>query len=250
MNNEKFEKKNILVTGGTAGIGLGISKMLNEYNVHLTITGRNESKLNNISKEFKSANKNFNKAILADISKINDITNLVQNLDILDGIVLNAGIIDYTPVKLISEKKVLNLFSTNVFSNFFLLQKLLQLKKINKGASIVIISSIAAKVGVPGTSIYAASKGALNSYAKVLASELSLQKVRVNVVSPGVINTDLIENTKVTSDLQMKNLATKYPLGLGEISDIVNLVLFLLSENSRWMTGSNIDIEGGYLLNN
>ena len=62
MNNEKFEKKNILVTGGTAGIGLGISKMLNEYNVHLTITGRNESKLNNISKEFKSANKNFNKA--------------------------------------------------------------------------------------------------------------------------------------------------------------------------------------------
>ncbi len=250
MINENFSNKKILVTGATSGIGLGISRMLNEYKAQLTISGRNQTKLNKISNEFELSNLNFNKGILADVCNLEDISNLVQEIDTLDGLVLNAGIIDYTPAKLITEKKVIDLFYTNVFSNFFLVQKLLHSKKIKKGASIVIISSIAAKVGVPGTSIYAASKGALNSYAKVLASELSLQNIRVNVVSPGVVKTDLIENTNVTSDFQMSNLSTKYPLGLGEIIDIVYLVQFLLSENSKWMTGSNIDIDGGYLLNN
>ncbi len=248
MNDQNIIK-NILITGATSGIGLGLAKKLNEDKFNLFITGRNEEKLNEIEQLLKNSNLNFKKAISSDLCKIDNIDNLVNEVDILDGIVLNAGVIDYTPVKLVSEKKILDLFNLNVFSNFFIIQKLLQHKKIRKGASIVFVSSIASKTGVPGTSIYASTKGALNSYAKVLASELSIQKIRVNVISPGIVKTNLISNTNLTSHIQMDILEKKYPFGLGEISDIVNLIDFLLSDKSKWITGSNIDIEGGYLLN-
>lgn len=250
MNSSNLQKKNIFLTGATSGIGLDIAIMLNNMKSSLMISGRNENILKDLSIKFRNDNPNFINYYATDLCNFSDIETMVEKLEILDGLILNAGIIDYTPAKSINEKKVKKIFETNVFSNILLVQQLLKSKKISNNASIVFISSIAAKVGVPGTSLYAASKGAINSYAKVLAFELSKSNIRVNVISPGVVKTNLITNTNVTTENQITNMTSKYPLGLGETKDIGNLVEFLLSEKSKWITGSNIHIDGGYLLNN
>lgn len=250
MKSNNIQKKNIFLTGASSGIGLDIAIMLNNIKSSLMISGRNEKFLKELSIKFKLTNPNFINYYATDLCNFSEIETMVEKLEILDGLILNAGIIDYTPAKSINEIKIKRIFETNVFSNILLVQQLLKFKKISNNASIIFISSIAAKVGVPGTSLYAASKGAINSYAKVLAFELSKLNIRVNVISPGVVKTNLITNTNVISNSQISNMTSKYPLGLGETLDITNLVEFLLSEKSKWITGSNINIDGGYLLNN
>ncbi len=250
MNSNFFQKKNIFLTGASSGIGLDIGIKLNTLKASLTISGRNEEILKDLSNKFRKENPNFINYYSVDLCQFSEIQNLVDKLDNLDGLILNAGIIDYTLAKNINQNKINKVFDTNVFSNILLVQHLLKAKKISKNASIIFISSIAAKVGVVGTSLYAASKGAINSYAKVLASELSSLNIRVNVISPGVVKTNLITNSKVTTESQMSDISSRYPLGIGETEDIANLVEFLLSDKSKWITGANIQIDGGYLLNN
>ena len=250
MLNYDFSNKNVFITGGTSGIGLEIAISLNSCNSNLIISGRNEEILSKIAGEFKTTNPNFTNYFKIDLCKFSEIEGLVNKLDPLDGLILNAGVIDYTPSKMINENKIRKIFDTNVFSNILLIQNLLKQKKISKKASIVFISSISAKIGVPGTALYSSSKSAINSYANVLASELSGLRIRVNVVSPGVVKTNLIADSNVISEEQYKIMSLKYPLGLGHVKDVSNLVLFLLSDESNWITGSNIVIDGGYLLNN
>lgn len=250
MLNSSFENKRVFVTGATSGIGLEISKRLNSVSSYLSITGRNESILNALEFDFRRENINFIGSYKVDLCNFSEIESLVEKIDELDGLILNAGIIDYTPAKSVNLNKIRKVFETNVFSNILFVQQLLKKKKIAKNASVVFISSIASQVGVPGTSLYAASKGAINSYAKVLAFELSKMNIRVNIISPGVVKTDLISNQDRLSDLEVDNLKIKYPLGLGEKEDVVDLVEFLISDKSRWITGSNFVIDGGYLINN
>jgi NAD(P)-dependent dehydrogenase (short-subunit alcohol dehydrogenase family) len=250
MPNFSFENKRLFVTGATSGIGLEIAKRLNAGSSNLSITGRNENILNTLDIEFRKENTNFISSHKVDLCNFYEIDALVENIGLLDGLILNAGIIDYTPAKSLNLNKIRKVFETNVFSNILFVQQLLKNKKIAKNASIVFISSIAAQVGVPGTSLYAASKGAINSYAKVLAFELSRMNIRVNVISPGVVKTDLITNQDIVSDLEFEQLRIKYPLGFGEKGDVADLVEFLISDKSRWITGSNFVIDGGYLLNN
>jgi NAD(P)-dependent dehydrogenase (short-subunit alcohol dehydrogenase family) len=129
-----------------------------------------------------------------------------------------------------------------------LIQNLLKKKKIAKNASIVFVSSVVALTGLPSTSLYAASKAALNSYARVLASELAPQRIRVNCISPGIIKTNFIEREGVISASQLTTLEDQYPFGFGEPEDISSIIMFLLSDDSKWITGTNIVIDGGYML--
>lgn len=243
-----FEKKVILVTGATSGIGLDISSTLSSSNASLIITGRNLNKLQSLSSQYKTSNLNFSRYIQADLVNISDIQLLSESIEPLDGLVLNAGIIEYSPAKLVSSDKLRKIFQVNFESNVLLVQNLLKKKKIKKGSSIVIISSIASILGVKGTSLYSASKAALNSYAKVLANELSAQKIRVNVILPGIVKTELIERENISTSYEMELIENDYPLGFGMPEDITNLTLFLLSDKSKWITGSEIVIDGGHSL--
>ena len=243
-----FKEKKILVTGSTSGLGLNLSEKLSELQATLSIAGRNREKLLILQESYSATNPNFKNAIMADMLQVEDIHHLAESVDQLDGLVLNAGIIDYTPAKMIRSEKIREVFQVNFDSNVLLIQALLKRKKIAPSASIVFISSIASLLAVNGTALYAASKAALSSYAKVLASELSGQKIRVNVVSPGIVKTQLINNENVADENQIIQLEKKYPLGFGKPEDITSIVLFLLSEESKWITGSNIIIDGGHML--
>ncbi len=247
-NNTLIDQKLVLITGATSGIGLNLARSLSLINYNLVLTGRNKNCLSDLYEEFDFINKPYCKTIAADLTLSEDIRELVFNTPKLDGIVLNAGIIEYTPAKMITIDKIKKIFNINFYSNVLLIQELLKNKKISKNASIVFISSISALSSVVGTSLYAASKAAINSYAKVLANELASQKIRVNVISPGVVKTKIIENENVISEQQQNNLEALHPLGLGDTTDVTALIEFLLSNKSKWITGSNIVIDGGYLI--
>ena len=234
-----FKNKNILVTGSTGEIGSKISHELFLKNANIFVTSRNEKDLKNFEKKY-DCKSNY---IVADLKSNKDIKELALKLPNLNGIVLNAGTLNYCPVKDINYEKMLDIFQINFFSNVLLIKELLTQKKIEKNCSIVIIGSISSMIGTPATSIYTASKAALSSFSKVLASELLSRKIRVNTVSPGIIN------TKMTKEInQFSELKESYPFGLGDVEDVSNQVLFLLSDKSKWTTGSNFTLDGGYFL--
>ena len=166
----------------------------------------------------------------------------------LDGIVLCAGINEFVPVKFIKQEKINKMFQTNYFSQLILLQMLLKKKLLNKGASVVFISSVSSVMGVQGTLLYASSKGAINSAVRVLASELAGQKIRVNAILPGIVRTEMLSGTNITEE-QFTKQEELYPLGLGTPQDVGHAVLFHLFDASRWLTGQCMILDGGLTLN-
>ena len=239
--------KNILVTGASSGIGRQIAIDVASNNGFAILTGRDDARLFEVSELIRKSKQTKALFFSADLTMEEDIVRLTDYLPPLSGVVINAGIIDYTPVKYLTKEKVENILLINFVSNVLLIKRLLELRKIQSSASIVFISSISTRLGIPGTSMYAASKSALSAFAKILAIELSTKRVRVNVVSPGLIATDLTEKISAVKSSQTDDVKS-YPLGWGTVNNVSDQVIHLLSDKSEWMTGTDILIDGGFTL--
>jgi NAD(P)-dependent dehydrogenase (short-subunit alcohol dehydrogenase family) len=239
-----LESKTILVTGASSGIGLGIVKLLASYNAKLVLTARDQHRLETATFELNGKGHVF---YTADLVDNNQLDNLVTNLPKLDGIVFCAGYNEFIPLKFIKKEKADKIFNINYFSSVYLMQKLLKKKLINKGASLVFISSISSRLGVPATTLYAASKAAINSTVKVLASELAPQKIRVNAINPGIVITPMLSQNNIDLESLMEQ-EKQYPLGFGKPDDVANVVAFHLSKHSRWLTGNIMNLDGGFSL--
>ena len=233
--------KSILVTGATSGIGKDIGQFLRKSNANLFLTGRSKNKISQLKEDFG----NHAKIFQADL--VNDIDYLVDKLEVLDGLVLCAGTIQYDSAKSLRSQRIKELFEVNFFANIDLISSLIRSRKLNRNASVVIISSVSSKMGVPGTLAYAASKAALEAAARVYAGELARRGIRFNTISPGLIKTPLLENDTLDSEL-LKREELKYPLGIGTPGSISSLVRYLLSDESTWLTGENIVLDGGLSL--
>ncbi len=211
----------------------------------LILLGRNSERLNETFSLLMGEG-HVQKTI--DLNNNEEITLFVAELPKLDGIVFCAGTQKTVMTRFLLREELDEVFETNFFSTVNLNQLLLIKKKINKEASIVFISSTAAGlVAEYGNAAYSASKGALTSYSKVLALELSSQKIRVNVVSPGMVKTPLLDKISVTPE-QLNEDAKRYPLGYGNPEDVAFAVVYLLSDASRWVTGTDILLDGGLTL--
>jgi NAD(P)-dependent dehydrogenase (short-subunit alcohol dehydrogenase family) len=238
--------KKVLVTGASSGIGRQIAIDVALMGGIVTLIGRDKERLEESLKLLSGEGHRFFPFDLTDSSGLNSF---VAQCGAFDGVVLNAGVIDYTPVKFLNSEKIDLLFETNFKSAVLLSQLLIKGKRINKLGSLVFISSISSKLGVPGTALYASSKAALSAYAKVVASELAKQKIRSNSISPGIIITPMTSQAlEVTSDESIKEAEKLYPLGYGEPGDVSGLVVYLLSDKSRWMTGTDLVLDGGLTL--
>ena len=172
---------------------------------------------------------------------------LVDELPVLDGVVLCAGIIKTLPVKNISSEAMNEIFNTNILSNIKLVSRLLRKKKLARGASVVFISSVSTFNVKIGNSLYSATKGAVNSFAKAMALEVSKNLMRVNCIQPGFVPSDILKNHGLGEEALQWYL-DRHPLGLGTPTDIANACIYLLSDASRWVTGSIFTIDGGYTL--
>lgn len=244
MFNSDFSTQNILITGASSGIGRQSAIDLSNLGANLILVGRDVVKLN----ETVSLCENPTKItiIAKDITDSSFPEYVVDNLaKPLTGIVLNAGNVKVVPVAFLKKEDIDSLFETNVKGNILLMQHLLRKKKIQKEASIVVISSISTKKATVGNALYNATKGALSCFAKSLALELASKGIRVNTILPGYIDTNILGRVRTEEEIE-KHLAN-YPLGrFGKPKDVSNLICFLLSEGSKWMTGSEIALDGGF----
>ena len=242
FNPFTLEGKTILVTGASSGIGRGIAITCSKMGASVIINGRNEQSLAETLQEMKGEG---HLSLAADLSRTEAVTSMVNQLPKLDGIVHCAGIGQMILCRQLQESDLDDMMDVNFKSPVMLQTKLLKQKKINKGASIVFIASIANDSPRIGNAMYSASKGAIISYANCLALELAPRLIRVNCILPAMIWTDLIYKGGITEE-DLKEDEKKYPLKrYGKPEDVANLSVYLLSDASAWMTGSSIKLTGG-----
>lgn len=237
-----------LVTGASGGIGRAVSEKIITLGGKVVGIGRNAAKLNEITEKLGA---NFISEIrdLADeMSSIPDwLYELSQRYGKFRGLVLSAGVQDTRPLSILKEENIDDIFDINFKSNMFMIKAFAKKRvRLEGRCSCVAISSIVADFGIPAISAYSASKGALNSAVKSLSIELAKDDIRINAVSPGHIETEMLsEGSKFFSEEYLNKLKANYPLGLGKCEDVANLVCFLLSDASNWITGANYNIDGG-----
>lgn len=240
-----FTDKTFLVTGATSGIGLEICKQIDNYNGNIVAIARNQNKLNSLKNSLKNKDKFV--GLLFDLENTDNLNEIFQKLTFsFDGIIHAAGIVKLLPIKFFKQEFQNQIRKVNYDSIVNIISYLLKSKKINSEASIVLISSIAGNFGMKANLLYSSTKASLDIFAKVLASEVSGLKIRVNTICPGQVETPLtnaISETISKEALEIDRM--KYPLGYGIPEDVANLTLFLLSDKSRWITGINIPIDGG-----
>ena len=242
INPFSLEGKTILVTGASSGIGRGIAVTCSKMGAKVVINGRNVAKLQETIGLMETEQSQMIAGDLADETALQE---LVLSLPKLDGVVHCAGMGQRIPCKDLQKTNVDQVMDVNFKAPVILQAELLRQKKINKAASIIFIASIASWSPSFGNSIYSASKGAIISYANCLAIELAPRNIRVNCISPAMVWTDLIL-CDGTDEEQLKEDEQKYPLKrYGRPEDIANLAVYMLSDASAWMTGSNVKISGG-----
>lgn len=243
-NPFSLEGKTILVTGASSGIGRGICIDCAKMGAKVHLMARNEDRLKETLSQMEGEGHEIH---IADLCSIDDITALVDSLPTLDGVVWCAGIIKTMPVKNINEDAITEIFNTNIIGDIKLCSRLLKKKKLNHGGSVVFISSVSTFNVKIGNSLYSATKGAVNSFAKAMALEVSKQDIRVNCIQPGFIPSSILEKHGL-GDEAIQWYEERHPLGLGKPSDIANGCIYLLSDAARWVTGSIFTIDGGYTL--
>lgn len=242
FNPFTLEGKTILVTGASSGIGHSIAVIISKMGASVVITARNQQRLQITLNLMEGEN---HKVIPADLMNEEQIANLVSELPKLDGIVHCAGVGDRTFCKELDEATYDMVLDCNLKSPVMLQTSILKVKKLQKGASIVFIASMAAKYPSVGNAAYSASKGGIISYSKCLGLELASRQIRVNCICPAMVWTDLIIQGNVTKEV-LEEAQLKYPLRrYGKPEDIAYLAVYLLSNASAWMTGSCVDISGG-----
>ena len=242
FNPFSLEGKTILVTGASSGIGRGIAVTCSKMRATVIINGRNKERLQETLSQMEGEN---HLVAVGDLTDTNSLSAMVETLPKLDGVVHCAGRGQRIPCKDLQMENVNQVMDVNFLAPVMLQAELLRQKKINKAGSIVFVASIASWSPSFGNSIYSASKGAIISYANCLALELAPRKIRVNCISPAMVWTDLILAEGIEEE-QLKEDEQKYPLKrYGQPEDIANLAVYMLSDASTWMTGSNVRITGG-----
>lgn len=247
FNPFSLEGKTILVTGASSGIGRQCAIDCSKMGAKVVAIGRNKERLESLMSEMEGENTyySFDLKMLDGIKEL--VSSIVATHGKLDGFIHAAGIEITNSVKLTTSEEYEMLFRVNSLSAFEIVKNLCGIKTLNRGGSIVLISSISGVIARNGLSAYAASKGALMSAARVMATEMASREVRVNTVSPGTILTPMMQKAldEMTEDDRKKRIEG-FPLGLGKTTDISNACIYLLSDASRWVTGQNIIVDGGY----
>jgi NAD(P)-dependent dehydrogenase (short-subunit alcohol dehydrogenase family) len=238
--------KTIFITGASSGIGRSIAIECSRMGAKIIITGRDSNRLQDT---FKALEGEGHVQTIADLSNCLDIPRLVNEVSQLDGVVHCAGITKTIPIQFIKENDISTVMNVNFVSPTIITQSLLKNKKLKSGASIVFISSISGVYcSSVAESVYSASKGAVNGMVKAMAIELATKSIRVNSVNPGVIETPIFSEGIISSE-QLSEGVKKYPLKrYGKPEDVAFAVIYLLSDASGWVTGSNLLIDGGYTL--
>ena len=242
-NPFSLSNKTVLITGASSGIGRSIAIECSKMDANVVITARNKERLESTFNLLEGENHSI---IIADLSSEDGIKKIINNCPSLDGIVHCAGVGDRTLLKMVKEKDLERVMKINFEAPVLLQKEILKNKLINNNSSIIFIASRAPFAPTIGNGIYAASKGAIISYSKVLGLELAPKKIRVNCICPAMVWTELIEKDSLITGINYREKEKEYPLGrYGRPEDIAYLAIYLLSDAAEWITGSCFDATGG-----
>ncbi|MFH7005309.1 SDR family oxidoreductase [Flavobacterium bizetiae] len=246
---KNLENKVAIVTGGNSGIGYAAAADLVAKGAKVIVTGRNKEALAQAEKELNVT------GIVADQSDLKSIDSLVEQVKAqfgkVDILFLNAGIAAFAPVDVATEEHYDSIMNVNVKGVYFTVQKVLPI--LNDGGSIIFNTSVNAQLGMPGSSVYGASKAAVLSLNRIFAGELAPRKIRVNAVSPGPIETPLYGKVGLEKEeveglgvaLGQKILLKRF----GQASEVAKTVSFLASDDASFITGTEIVVDGGLTVN-
>ncbi|MGA1977593.1 MAG: SDR family oxidoreductase [Bacteroidales bacterium] len=250
MNPFNLDGRNILITGASSGIGRQCAINCSLMGANVILTGRDEKRLIEVSSLLSVGNHHYHVFDLTNYSEIESLVNkAVRITGKISGFIHSAGIELPVPINLLKPEHFNLLFAINVISGFEFAKIISKRKYISEsGGSFVFIASIMGLLGNSALSAYSASKGAIISGVRSLAIELAEKKIRVNAVSPAQIMNTKMSNNKFSmlSAEEIDKIKKEHPLGFGTAEDVANGCVFLLSEASKWVTGTNLIIDGGY----
>lgn len=243
-NPFSLKDKTIIITGASSGIGRATAIECSKLGAKLILLGRSEDRLKETLENLAGSEHKF---YSGDLTIDDKITEIVSKIDNIDGIVYSAGINDKSLIKSLNREKIEKMYNTNIFSPMLFTKEILKQKKLNKEGSIVMISSISSNYATISNALYASSKGALESFIKVSALELSSRRIRVNGIRPGVIETPLLNSYTLKEELEA--FKSQFPLGrFGTPEEIAYGAIYLLSDAAKWITGTIFNIDGGVTL--
>lgn len=244
----KLDGKVALITGGNSGIGLATAKRFVQEGAYVFITGRTQLKLDGAVKQVGS---NVT-GVQGDVAKLADLDRLFEQIrrdkGKLDIVFANAGIARYAPLGTIDEEHFDSIFGSNVKGLLFTVQKAVPL--LPDGASIILNASVVGSKGLPANSVYSATKAAVRSFARTWTTDLKARRIRVNAISPGPIDTEglreLLGSAQAGQD-RLRSIGSTVPLGrMGTGDEIAKAAVFLASDDSSFVTGIELFVDGGF----
>ncbi len=246
FNPYSLDGKTILVTGASSGIGKATAIACSKMGAKVVITGRNAERLQETFQELEGEG---HVQIIAELTNEDDMARLVEETPQIDGFVNNAGIGSKTPINFIKQSALQNILDVNTIAPIMLTKMLLKKKRLQKGASMVLTSSISGVCSVDiGNTLYSVSKSAIDGFMKNAAKELAEKGIRVNSVNPGMVATPINDYSNVSEE-QMQADLMHYPLKRhGKPEEIAYAIIYLLSDAAAWVTGTALKIDGGYSL--
>lgn len=241
MNN--FKDKKFLILGGTSGIGFNLSKKLS-HSSRLVVVGRNDQNI----RKFNSKNITFVKHEISDLDNSVKFFNSQLINGKFDGVFVSVGSEQFKSLSMIKDRDLKLTFMPPIISLLTVLKLAVSGKLLNDNSSIVTMSSVSSVRGSPAMSIYGSSRAAIESLVKHSSNELAKRKIRINAIRAGAFKTEMHERiiSKMKNE-QIESYEKSHLFGFGEIEDVAELVVYLLSNKSKWFTGSVITLDGGYL---
>lgn len=253
MNSDTFSLsgKKIIITGASSGIGRMCSVVCSQRGGKVILFGRDRTRLNDTLSQME--NSSGHSAISVDLRDYEKVENIIDDIisrtGKIDGLINCAGISTTLPLNMARPEKLDEFFSINVHAAINLTRIVVRRSNFSdEGGSIIFVSSVMSETGATGKTIYCLTKGALVAGSKSIAIELAPRNIRVNCVSPGVVETPMSQGAAYSrNEESLKTIRDLHPLGLGKPVDIANTCAFLLSDAARWITGTNLIVDGGYL---
>lgn len=240
----------IIISGASSGIGQQCAISCSKMGATVILLGRNIDRLHETLSMMDNCDQHH--IIQVDLVNYTEVTNVIKEVSekfpCFHGLLNCAGISTTLPMKFVSEDKLSHYFQTNVFSAYHLTKEVCKKGRFSRdGGGVIFFSSVMGDVGDVGKSLYGMTKGALQAGVKSLACELASRKIRVNSIAPGVVLTPINEKLPHIADPEKRKiLEEKHLLGFGDTMDVANACIYLLSDASKWVTGTNLVVDGGY----
>ncbi len=241
--------RRILVTGASSGLGRAAAIALSGCGAQIIVTGRDEGRLEETRAQLSGSG---HSAVTMDVRTADEMTDLVKSVvkegGLLDGVFHAAGISMTLPVRLIKQQQIDDVFRSSVFGAFGITRAAAQKNVMNDGGSIIFMSSVSALKGHNGMTVYSSAKAAVDGLVRSAAMELAPRAIRVNSILCGAVYTEMYAREVDRMGPEwIASIGAKHPLGFGRTDDVSNAVIYLLSDASRWITGSALPIDGGYM---